>query len=78
MGVDILVVTLPRVLVYTTAMLNEAPQPTLRVHSRDWSMLDIRIIPYKVALGVVCLSHISWYAIFATEGPERGIVETTT
>ena len=39
------------------------------------STLDIRLVPYKVALGGVCLSTLADVA-FATEGPVRGVIET--
>ena len=50
--------------------------PTLCVRLRETgSTLDIRLVPYKVALGGVCLSTLAGVA-FATEGPVRGVIET--
>ena len=40
------------------------------------STLDIWLVPYKW-LGGVCLSKISFAKMFATEGPDRGVIETT-
>ena len=39
------------------------------------STLDIWLVPYKW-LGGVCLSNISDAKMFATEGPDRGVIET--
>jgi hypothetical protein len=39
------------------------------------STLDIWLVPYKW-LGGVCLSNISDAKTFATEGPDRGVIET--
>ena len=38
-------------------------------------MLDVQLVPYKVALGGVCLSTLADVA-FATEGPVQGVIET--
>ena len=38
------------------------------------SMLDIWLVPYKW-LGGVCLSNISDAKIYATEGPDKGVIE---
>src|SRR4051812_15222675 len=40
------------------------------------STLDIWLVPYKW-LGGVCLSNISDANMFATEGSDRGVIETT-
>src|SRR3954464_7077444 len=39
------------------------------------STLDIWLVPYEW-LGGVCLSNISDAKMFATEGPDRGVIET--
>ena len=39
------------------------------------SMLNIWLVPYKW-LGGVCLSNISDAKMFATEGPDRGVIDT--
>ena len=39
------------------------------------STLDICLVPYKW-LGGVCLSDIRFAKKFATEGPDRGVIET--
>ena len=39
------------------------------------STLDIWLVPYKW-LGGVCLSNISFAKTFATEGLDRGVIET--
>ena len=52
------------------------PRPTLRVLLRETgSTLDIWLVPYKW-LGGVCRSNISDAKTFATEGPDRGVIES--
>ena len=78
MGVDVLLVTLPRVLVYTVEMLDEVAPNRLYTFTREtgprltYSLYHIKWLRgVSVSLALVGMS-------FATEGPERGVVETTT
>ena len=48
---------------------------TLRVYARLVPRFDIWLVPNKW-LGGVCLSNISFAKRFATEGPNRGVIET--
>ena len=78
MGIDLLVVTLPPVLVYTVVMLDEATPNRLYAFIHETGP--------RLAYG---LYHIKWLRgvsvslalvglPFAIEGLERGVVETTT
>ena len=51
-----------------------APTDLTRLHETG-STLDIWLVPYKW-LGGVCLSNIRFAKTFATEGPDRGVIET--
>ena len=52
----------------------EALTDLTRLHETG-STLDIWLVPYKW-MGGVCLSKISFAKTFATEGPDRGVIET--
>src|SRR3954471_21208534 len=51
-----------------------APTDLMRLRETV-STLDIWRVPYKW-LGGVCLSNISDVKMFATEGPDRGVIDT--
>ena len=51
------------------------PPTDLTLLRETGSTLDIWLVPYKW-LGGVCLSNISDAKTFATEGPDRGVIET--
>jgi len=76
--VDLLVVTLPRVLVYTAVMLDEAAPNRLYAFIRETGpRLTYGLYRIKWLRGVfVSLALVG--IPFATEGPKRGVVETTT
>ena len=78
MGIDLLVVTLPRVLVYTAVMLDEAVPNRLYAFIHETGpRLTYGLYRIKWFRGVsVSLALVG--IPFATEGPERGVVETTT
>ena len=77
MGVDLLVVTLPRVLVYTAVMLDEAASNRLYAFVRETGP-RLTYGLYRIKWLGDCLSLSLVGMPFAMEGPERGVVETTT
>src|SRR3954469_12151484 len=54
---------------------DEAAPTDLTPLRQTGSTLDIWLVPYKW-MGNVCLSNISDAKTFATEGPDRGVIET--
>ena len=78
MGVDLLVFILPRVLVYTAVMLDEAAPNRLYVFIHETGpRLTYGLYRIKWLRGVsVSLALVGMP--FAMEGPKRGVVETTT
>ena len=78
MGVDLLVVTLPRILVYTAVMLNEAAPNRLYAFIRKTGP-RLTYVLYRIKwLRGVSVSLALVGMSFTMEGPERGVVETTT
>ena len=72
MGIDLLVVTLPCVLVYTAVMLDEVPPNQLYAFIRETGpCLTYGLYHTKWLREGVCLSRISWYAI-CNGGPRKG------
>src|ERR1041385_5518148 len=55
--------------------LMKRPPPDLTRLRETGSTLDIWLVPYKVAGGCLSLC-ISDAQMFATEGPDRGVIET--
>ena len=75
MGIESSFVTLPRVHLALRQCPDEvAPTDLTRLRETSYT-LDIWLVPYKVAGGCLYLC-ISDAKMFATEGPDRGVIET--